>query len=296
MQVSATDPQLFNDPFEVRPFFDQECHDYFAKTHEAFYEKAIGIKHSLIAGRSMAGIPTEDAAGFGENLTKRFREALGGKFRVLCLSQTCSNPLMWGHYTNIHQGIAIGIDTDCQHFQKGLKSDGYQVEYVRDRSRTKLPLAFFQSPSVETYDPYGNLANKPDEQIESSGGLLIPFREYRRQVDQSMMTALTTKAEDWKYEREIRFIYELPRHADQLVVHDNRHFAAVPREALAEIIVGFRASSTFVAEIVRLYRTGAIGRPKLFFSQCHPYFYQVQAHEVDDKYLLSHFNVALPST
>jgi hypothetical protein len=36
MRLSATDPRLFNDPFEVRPWFDQERHDHAARTQEAY--------------------------------------------------------------------------------------------------------------------------------------------------------------------------------------------------------------------------------------------------------------------
>lgn len=34
MRLSASNPLWFNDPFEVRPWFDQERHNHFAKSHE----------------------------------------------------------------------------------------------------------------------------------------------------------------------------------------------------------------------------------------------------------------------
>ncbi len=71
MRLIATDPRSFNDPFEVRPFFDQERHDHAARTQEAFHKRMLGIEHSLIKGQSMAGMPTENASGFGEQLNKR---------------------------------------------------------------------------------------------------------------------------------------------------------------------------------------------------------------------------------
>jgi hypothetical protein len=43
MRLSATDPRTFNDPFEVRPWFDQERHDHYARSHESFYERVLGI-------------------------------------------------------------------------------------------------------------------------------------------------------------------------------------------------------------------------------------------------------------
>ena len=36
MSLIATDPRSFNDPFEVRPWFDQERHDYASRTQESF--------------------------------------------------------------------------------------------------------------------------------------------------------------------------------------------------------------------------------------------------------------------
>jgi len=294
MTLLAADPRFFNDPFEVRPYFDQECHDHFARTHERFYEN-LGFKHSLLGDRSMVGIPTENAVGFGESLNRRFRDELSRRFRVLCLSRTSSNVLMWGHYTQSYNGIVFGVDVDHLAFPKGLKPGGYDIQYSSERNRTKLPVAFYQSPSVENYDLQGNIVNSPEELIQNDGGILIPFREYRRRVDEANITALTTKAEDWRYEQEVRFIYELPGHQSQLVLKDGRNLVSIPPEALQEIIVGFNANTRMVTQLVQLYRDGKIGKPKLFYSTCHPSRYEVQAHVADDKYLLDYFQTILPS-
>jgi hypothetical protein len=86
-----------------------------------------------------------------------------------------------------------------------------------------------------------NIVNRPDEEVVSDGGLVIPFREYRRRVEETGITALTTKAEDWHYEQEVRFIYDLSQHSNQLICDNNRHLVSIPAEALGEIIIGFRA-------------------------------------------------------
>ncbi len=295
MRLSATDSRWFNDPFEVRPWFDQERHDHAAKTQETFHERMLGIKHSLLKGRSMAGIPTEDASGFGEHLNKRFRDDIGRKYRVLCLSKNSKSVLMWGHYTRSHAGIVLGIETSAANLQKGLKPDGFEVHYDPDRSKIKLPLAYSQSPSVEQYDLHRNIVNRADEEVVSDGGLVIPFREYRRRVEEAGITALTTKAEDWHYEQEVRFIYDLSQHSNQLICENNRHLVSVPAEALREIIVGFRADVKLVQSIVQLFRDGRIGKPKLFFSECHPNLYEVKPYETNDQYLLDYFQIVLPS-
>ena len=70
---------------------------------------------------------------------------------------------------------------------------------------------------------------------------------------------------------------------------------SIPAEALREIIVGFRADVKLVKSIVQLFRDGKIGKPKLFFSECHPNLYEVQPHETNDQYLLDYFRIVLPS-
>jgi hypothetical protein len=51
-----------------------------------------------------------------------------------------------------------------------------------------------------------------------------------------------------------------------------------------------------VQEIVRLYRDGKIGKPRLFFSECHPNLYEVLPHETKDQYLLDYFQIVLPNS
>ena len=191
--------------------------------------------------------------------------------------------------------MVIGLDASTPGFPQGLKQGGFELHYSSDRSQTKLPLAYYQSPFVESLDLRGNIVNHPDEPVVSDGGLIIPFREYRRQVDTAGITALTTKAEDWHYEKEVRLVFDLSLHSSQLVFENGRHLVSIPPEALREIVVQFRADLKLVQEIVRLFRDGKIGKPKLFFSECHPNLYEVQPHETNDKYLLDYFQIILPS-
>ena len=294
MTLFASDPTAFNDPFEVRPGFDQERHDYFAKTCEAFHG-ILGVKHSLLGSRSMVGIPTENAIGFGEQINERFRNELSERYRVLCLSRDFSSALMWGHYTRqrgglAHTGFVLGLDPSTPGFPTGIKPGGFQVEYPQNRRRVTLPLAYYQDPCVESYDLLNRrIMNSPNQQVQSGGGLFIPFSEYRRQVDAASLAILTTKDMDWAYEQETRFVYELPDHASQLRCEKNRQLVPVPAGALREVIIGFRATPKLAEEVVQLCQEGRLGEPMLFYSGCHPYQYQVQKHEADPAYLLSHY-------
>ena len=138
--------------------------------------------------------------------------------------------------------------------------------------------AAFQS---RCFDQSGNIVNHHDQQIEGDSGLVIPFSEYRRQVESALIRCLTTKAYDWRYEQEVRYIFDLKEHGAALRVVNGKHFLPIPETSLREVIVGFRASYAMVERIVNLYHSGNIGQPKLFFSGCHPYLVEVQKHETN---------------
>ncbi len=137
MRIKATDPRTFNDPFEVRPWFDQKRHDHFAKSHESFHKQVAGVEHSLTGSHSMVGFPTENAVDFGEELNKKFRDDIGRRFRVLCLSRNPKSVLMWGHYTRSHAGVVLGFDASVAGFPTGLKSAGFNVDYAQDRAKSE---------------------------------------------------------------------------------------------------------------------------------------------------------------
>lgn len=286
LAFSASDPAKFNDPFEIRPFFDQARHDHFAKYHEAHYAK-IGIPNSLIKGASMVGVPTEIAVGFGEQLNDQFRKELSKTFRVVCFSKSPTSALMWGHYAKSHSGIVIGIDPGIGGFSTGLRAEGFEINYVSSRAKIKLPLSYYSTPSIETYNLLsGEMANNPNELVESDGGIMIPFSEYRNQVEDVMLLAITNKSLDWIYEKEIRYIYRLPDHANQLKLHDARHFVKIPPESLREIILGSQTNVDVALSILELHREGKLGNPKFFQAACHPFLYEIQTHEAKPDYLM----------
>jgi hypothetical protein len=290
----ASDARDFNDPFEVRPYFDQERHDYYAGGHEDFYGRAVGARHSLLKNRSMVGIPVENVVGFGDTLNRKFRDAIGKRFRVLCLSGNPKSPIMWGHYTHIYRGAVIGIDVDDPAFAKGLRMEGYGITYSEDRSVTKLPLAFYKMPAVERFDITGRLVNDPMQPIDN-GPVTIFFYQYLEMLEEAYIRALTTKAQGWIYENEIRFIYDLTEHTGQLRKLGERWLVPIPPSAIREIIIGDNASIPMVDGIVDLHRKGACGDAKLLYTACHPHRFEVQAHETGSEYLLDYFRIILPA-
>jgi hypothetical protein len=290
LSFSASDPASFNDPFEIRPFFDQARHDHFAKSHEGYYAK-IGFPHSLVEGGSMVGVPTEHALGFAEELNEHFRRELSKTFRVVCFSKSANSALMWGHYAKSHNGLVIGIDATSGNIATGLRPEGFEIKYVSSREKIKLPLSYYSMPSVETYDFRGDIANNPNELVESDGGIMIPFSEYRRQVEEAMLLSITNKSSDWAYEKEVRYGYRLADHAKQLQLINGRHFVSIPPEAVREIIFGFQTDADVVLSVLELHAQGKLGNPRFFQSGCHPFLYEIQTHEAKPDYLKQLYTV-----
>jgi len=288
----ASDPTTFNDPFEVRPYFDQEAYEFYVRGKEGFDERMLGVKHSLVAGHSMLEVPVERAPGFGDDLTARFRREISRRFRVVCLSDNAISPVMWAHYTQIYKGAVIGIDVEDPTFEKGLNAAGYSINYSDERSYTKLPLAYYQTPGLEAYDVNGSLCNDPMQEIMSNG-LVLYFYQYIEQVEEAYLRALSTKATAWGYEKEVRFIYEVSTH-ERILKRSGKFFLVpIPASAFKKIIIGDHASVPMVRGIVDLYRKGAFGEAQLSYTTCHPYRFEVQVNPTEEEYLLDYFGNVL---
>lgn len=114
--------------------------------------------------------------GDNESFTReqtRIFEYIKSKIGVLCMSKTPKNILMWAHYANRHQGIVYGFDADLFGFSKtnNLTDFPYIINYPCDRK----------------YE-------------------ILSYTKDRQERIEQFKKSLTTKAIDWAYEEEVRFI------------------------------------------------------------------------------------------
>lgn len=249
----------------MRPYFDQERHKKYVTSHESFHGS------SLCEGGSLGDVLTENVVGLSDQVN-RGRGEISTAFRVLCLCKNFHSPAMWGYYADSFRGVVVGIDVTEPSFAKGLRPDGFPVEYTIDRSKTKLPLAYYQFPWVE------NTVKNLNEEVVSNGGLFIPFRTYREQVESAFIACLTTKAPCWRYEREVRFIYDLRQQRAQLRESKGFHAVQLQPPSIKEIMVGFGASPRLVAQIARSAKSGVLRKATVFTTWCHPHRYKVLRH------------------
>lgn len=304
MTLLASDPAGFNDPFEVRPCYDQETHEHFCQGSEDLHHWTGSAGHALIADAAMASFPAETVFGLPDKLNKRFREDLSKKYRALCLSSSAESVLMWGHYGRLkggkpYSGVVVGIDTNHPDFPTGIRAEGFPIDYDAPRSSNRLPLAYYNSPGVERWGEARNgrweMLNKANELVSSNAGLAIPFSLYWQQLQETFLKALTMKAKCWEYEAEIRFLYDLEKHARTLRRNGGRDLIDIPRDALKEVILGPQATGATAQSVVDFFRDGRLGQPELYFSDCHPFEYKVRKAPMDANGILSHYQIVLPS-
>lgn len=138
--------------------------------------------------------------------------------RILCLSETSDNLLMWSHYADSHKGFVVEFNTEHSFFnQKRSNKDEFghlrKVNYVSE---------------IPKLDPLC------DEKIDY----------------------FLTKSSEWEYEKEWRMLH-LQAHSSLTINSENSKYNLYkfPSAAVKSIILGCKISPEFEKEIVKLLKT-----------------------------------------
>lgn len=224
--IRFTQPEAFNDPFEMSPHMtglvsDQEMNEYLISN----FEVIIKTEYDSNPGYRDAGLCYEDfsklarlrkhelfrslqsTAPLIQAVSKRAPEKVRNLICVLCLSESPVDLLMWSHYGDEHKGMVIEFDTSHSVFhQRKAESDEFRhlrrVVYRDSR------------PSITLVETNAN-------------------------------TFLLTKGSIWAYEREWRIV-AAREHARTVVPgkpHDIFLFP-MPSEAIVAVRIGARASES----------------------------------------------------
>lgn len=127
-------------------------------------------------------------------------------YRILSLSQSECNVVMWGHYCNRHKGILYKIDTNKIVPDGGIEGPFVEVKYEKDRPRLDLQALA------------NALEKKETEELEASVRLIT-----------------YTKFEDWKYEREYRAIVQY----DQ---EEGSNYYNISPNSIMEVVLGMNST------------------------------------------------------
>ncbi len=103
---------------------------------------------------------------------ERYADILKEKIGVLCLSQNPKNILMWSHYANAHKGIV------------------YE----------------FETKDLFSHAKYKGFSNAPDKMDYVSEYELLSYAVIDDELTKQCEMELLTKAQDWAYEKEYRYI------------------------------------------------------------------------------------------
>lgn len=233
-RIRFTQPGDFNDPFEFRPKIrevasDAEVQEYVEKHFEQLVDEELAkygaltqlarpadLKGLLVKQKSMlpALFQLLGPAAI-QSLSPMIDGYLNLNVGILCLSEVRDSILMWGHYTDNHQGFVVGFDADHPFFSK-RRSDADEFGILRRVDYTS------QRPQVTLSDT-------------------------------SSPAWFQTKSEHWSYEKEWRVVRVLSE-AEQRIDRSPFPiclFEFAP-DSIREIIVGMRSAPSLTAEIQSL--------------------------------------------
>lgn len=157
-----------NDPLDSNLAYRQDYSGKEIKTAlEYFIEKCLNAEISLESALQIYG-ENPYFAEFRSICAKSYKSNIG----VLCMSEHCNNILMWSHYANSHKGIVYEFE---------IKDLFSHAEYVG----------------------FSNIAEKMNYASEYE---LLSYAVIGNELKEQCERELLTKAIDWAYEKEYRYI------------------------------------------------------------------------------------------
>ncbi len=224
-KIRFTPPRGFNDPFEFRPVLkaiasDAEIQSYTDRAADnligaelqkygpmlrSMPSECVTNLRATVRSQMLSAFRSADVQEIIQKLKSEFDAKFNEYFGVLCLSEQWDSILMWGHYSQSHEGFAIGFDSDHPFFnQRRSKND--EFGYLRPvRYRKERPLV----------------------SLMNSGGL-----EW-----------FDTKADVWTYENERRMFLVLSSASEVLTVAGIPiHLFKFPSDCVKEVLLGSKCT------------------------------------------------------
>lgn len=167
--IKLSPPCLLNDPFEQHSSDDYKKLVY--KCYLSDGSPPLNYKHK------------KNQKKFEQEIIQNQPSNIAGRTGIVSLSESSRSLLMWAHYADQHKGIVVGFDDD---FLSDIETDALTQEKL---IHTKKPIKI--SYDTTRFDPF---------EYENENG---DFRGISKKL---AMKLLTTKSDDWIYEKEHRYI------------------------------------------------------------------------------------------
>lgn len=171
----------------------------------------------------------EEFPKFKSNFQDLVHRSLREGVGALCFTKNGNHPLMWAHYANEHKGAVIKFKTDGSCFNR--------IGYADDIGK-------FVDVSYTSSRPLLNAASSKE----------------------AITILALSKAIEWKYEEEMRFL--LPLAKVDKVLDGKYHLINIDPLSVQAIIFGCRASDDFIIQISEaVQRNSNLLHIKLYKSQ-----------------------------
>jgi hypothetical protein len=182
-RIKLTEPDEFNDPFEVLPkMINPSKQMVVEKLNDPEFQKilhtmspAIGNMDTTQRVELLYQFYSKD-----QYTAENFRDVAKKYFSVTCFTTKPDNLLMWAHYADHHKGMVIGFNSESNHsFGKFV----HPVDY--NPKRIEYSIATANIKSNEAIIPI--LRRKsPEWAYEEEHRLLVPHRSDEIEVEKGM--------------------------------------------------------------------------------------------------------------
>jgi DUF2971 family protein len=240
--IRFTQPGVFNDPFEMQPFYeslaqDEELRQGFNESVKEQVDERLREIYSSLPENARKFLPFEflqriaddtypEAKEHAPELANAFmpivRNVLSSGWDdhigVLSLTERPDNLLMWAHYAQNHQGFTIEFNSEHKYFRQQ------------------------RSP----VDEFGHLRK-------------VEYSIYRPHITITKMNSteiFLVKSKEWEYEQEWRMLRPLKESNGPIITHDRSiHLFSIPPECITGIILGCRMRPEQREKILRFVCT-----------------------------------------
>jgi hypothetical protein len=272
--IRFTQPQEFNDPFEMFPyiqslfqkgFFEKAITEQSQEDFDYHYLKAIHEGMEKVPEEKRINLPDELWTSVGKlfrplmepvakNLINAFMQqftrlfhnmlpsSLNNSVGVLCMAKKNDDLLMWGHYANSHKGFIIIFDDNSPFFTQ----IGHKAQEIRSLQQVRYS---FERPKISDF------------------------------MNLDFMDVFFTKSNYWSYENEWRALRAL-NESDE-ILNNNIYLFSFPPESILGVYLGCRMSEEKKDRIKNIFHSNEILKNKII----------IQAKLNDNEYKLDYETV-----